>query len=232
MNVSSQQATRYRRVVVLDIEAVSADLNVPRGALDGLSCRIVCVGLLIDDGEHLTEMAFADEDEAKILTGFWSNLRAEDLLVGHNVMEFDLVILKQRSWIHGIRPSRSVDLRRYYTLDVRDTLSLWSNWGFKKGVSLDALAAALGCGQKIGHGVDVADWWAVRDLRSIREYCLQDCWVTYQVFCKLTYQEPRVREPQPKPQSIPAAQTQEHAIHRARRRRGNGSQGLQDVRPE
>jgi len=232
MNESSQQATRYRRIVVLDIETVSADINVPRGALDGLSCRIVCVGLLIDDGEQLTQIAFADEDEAKILTGFWGSIRAEDLLVRHNVAEFDLLILKQRSWIHGIRPSRSVDLRRYYTLDVKDTLTLWTNWGFKKGVGLDALATALGCGQKIGHGVDVADWWGMRDLRSISEYCLQDCWVTYQVFCKLTYQEPLVRKSQSSLQSIPSAQIQERAVRRTRRRDGNGSQSPQHVRPE
>src|ERR1019366_6744177 len=78
---------------------------------------------------------------------------------GHNVHDFDLPFIRQRSWIRGVRPTGVVDLRRYYTVDVRDTLQIWTNWGFKKqGVTLDALGAALECGQKSGHGFDVSQW--------------------------------------------------------------------------
>ena len=90
---------------------------------------------------------------------------------------------------------------KFYTTDVWDSMQVWSNWAFRKGVSLDALGNALGCGQKIGHGMDVAGWWATRDLHSICEYCLQDCWVTYQVYCRLTYQQPLMRKPRPEPDS-------------------------------
>src|SRR5215467_13992161 len=97
-----------------------------------------------------------------------------------------------RSWISGIRPSRAVGLRRYYTVDVRDTMQIWTNWGFKKGVSLDALGCALGCGNKTGHGMDVAQWWAQRDLDSIKACCLEDVRLTYRVHCRLVYQQPRL----------------------------------------
>lgn len=230
MNEINLQATRYRRVVVVDIETVSTEPNIPKGALDGLTAQVICIGLMIDDGARLTELAIAHDDEFKVLTEFWATIQPTDVLVGHNALEFDLPILRQRSWIHGVRPSRSLDLRRYYTADVKDTMCLWTNWGFKKGVSLDALATALGCGQKIGHGIDVADWWSMRDLRSIAAYCLQDCWLTYQVFCKLTYQEPRLRQPRPEPQAITTGRTQEPAIRCRRRVRGD-SPALPDVRP-
>jgi len=39
---------------------------------------------------------------------------------------------------------------------VVDTMQMWTNWGFKKGVTLDNLGNALGCGAKSGHGTDVA----------------------------------------------------------------------------
>jgi len=71
--------TRYRRIVTVDIETVSTDPNNPKGALDGLSCQIVCIGVLIDDGVRLTELAIAYEDEAKILTEFWASVQPEDL---------------------------------------------------------------------------------------------------------------------------------------------------------
>ena len=48
-------------------------------------------------------------------------------------------------------------------------------WGFKKqGVTLDALGAALECGQKSGQGFDVSQWWAARELEAIKAYCLED----------------------------------------------------------
>jgi predicted PolB exonuclease-like 3'-5' exonuclease len=230
MNELNQQATRYRRIVVIDIETISTDPYVPRGALDGLTAQVVCIGLVIDDGVRLTELAIVDEDESKVLKEFWGSLQPTDILVGHNALDFDLPILRQRSWIRGIRPSRSVDLRRYYTADVKDTMHMWTNWGFKKGVTLDALAAALGCGQKIGHGIDVADWWGTRDLRSIGEYCLQDCWLTYQVFCKLTFQEARARYSRPELPAITAGRTQEPAV-RCRRRVRQDSPVLPDTKP-
>jgi len=45
---------------------------------------------------------------------------------------------------------------RKLTGDVVDTMQMWTNWSFKKGVTLDNLGNALGCGAKSGHGTDVA----------------------------------------------------------------------------
>jgi hypothetical protein len=85
-----------------------------------------------------------------------------------------------------------LDTRRYYTADVIDTLQLWTNWsGNKKGVTLDALGSALGCGRKTGEGARVAEWWAIRDIESIKRYCGDDVRLTYRVYCRLTYQEPK-----------------------------------------
>jgi DNA polymerase elongation subunit (family B) len=191
------QLTQFRRIVVLDIETVSLDPNVAKGAFDALTGRVVCIGMLIDDGVRLVEMAIAREDEEEILTKFWGTIQPTDVIVGHNVHEFDVPFTRQRSWILGIRPSRVIDLRKYYTTDVKDTMQIWSNWGFRKNVTLDALGAALHCGQKIGHGIDVAVWWATRDLDSIKAYCLEDVRLTYRVYCRLMYQRPSLRRPQP-----------------------------------
>lgn len=220
MNEANLQSTQYRRTVVLDIETVSLDPNLAKGALDALTGRIVCVGMLIDDGKILHEIAIAGEDEAQILTEFWGTIHPTDVIVGHNVHDFDLPFVRQRSWILGIRPSRVIDLRKYYTADVKDTLQMWTNWGFKKGVTLDALGAALRCGQKNGHGVDVAQWWATRDLESIREYCLGDVRVTYLVYCKMTSLQPRVRKAQREPGAPTISAAEQSVLGGPNRRRG------------
>jgi hypothetical protein len=170
---------------------VSLNPGDPKGELDALTGRIVCIGLLFDDGESVTEAALLDHDERRILEGFWKAIRPTDVLAGHNILEFDLPFIRQRSWILGIQPSRSLDLRKYYTGDVVDTMQVWTDWGSKKGVTLDSLGAALGVGTKNGDGTDVAHWWAVRDLRSIRTYCMEDVWLDYRVFCRLMYQPVR-----------------------------------------
>jgi len=193
MKENSLATNQFRRTVVVDIETVSVDPRIEKGALDALTGRIVCIGLLIDDGRNISETAIADEDEVKILTEFWDTIQPTDMLVGHNVLEFDLAFIRQRSWIFGIRPSRSVDLRKYYSQDLFDTMQMWSNWGFRKGATLDALARALGCGCKTGNGMDVARWWSVRDLSAIKEYCLEDVRLTYRVYSRLIYAEPFLR---------------------------------------
>jgi len=186
------ERTHNRRTVVLDIETVALDPNNEKGALDAMSGRVVCIGMLIDDLQTVTEITLADDDERWLVTEFWRTVAPTDVIVGHNIQEFDLRFLRQRSWILGIEPSRKFDLRRYYTTEVIDTLQLWTNWtSNRKGVTLQALAAVLGCGAKTGAGTNVAEWWAERDLERIKSYCQQDVRLTYRVFCRLAYREPK-----------------------------------------
>ena len=181
-----------KRTMVLDVETVSLNAADEKGALNAMTGRVVCIGMLIDDGTSATEIVVADDDEHRLITEFWRTVAPTDVIVGHNVQEFDLRFLRQRSWILGIPPSRTIDARRYYTKDVIDSLQVWTEWsGNKKGITLDALASTLGCGAKTSNGANVARWWAERDLESIRTYCLEDVRIAYRVYCRLTYQEPK-----------------------------------------
>lgn len=179
-----------RRTVAMDIETVSLSSD-EKAALSALSGRIVCICLLLDDGCMIREIAIASEDERQIIGEFWAAIRPTDVLVGHNLLEFDLAFIRQRSWVLGIRPSRAIDERRFYTRDVIDTLELWANWGHKKGATLNALATVLGCGGKTADGSSVARWWADRDLDAITSYCREDVRLAYRVYCRLTYREPK-----------------------------------------
>jgi hypothetical protein len=195
--MSNEQIGRTRtsgdgRTVVLDIETAALDSGDEKGALDAMTGRVVCIGMLIDHGNAATEMMLAGEDERVLISDFWAAIRPGDVIVGHNVLDFDIRFLRQRSWILGIQPSRAFDTRRYYTADVIDTLQLWTNWsGSKKGVTLDAMGSALGCGRKTGEGAKVAQWWAERDIDSIKRYCRDDVRLAYRVLCRLTYREPK-----------------------------------------
>jgi predicted PolB exonuclease-like 3'-5' exonuclease len=179
-----------QRTVAMDIETVSLSSD-EKGALSAITGRIVCICLLEDDGCAIREIAITGEDERQVIIEFWNTIRPTDILVGHNVLGFDLPFIRQRSWILGIPPSRRIDERRFYTRDVVDTLELWTNWGHKKGATLDALSTALGCGKKTADGSSVAQWWADRNFEAIKSYCREDVRLAYRVYCRLTYQEPK-----------------------------------------
>jgi hypothetical protein len=174
----------------MDIETISLTSD-EKGALNAMSGRIVCVCLLVEDGFAIREIAIAREDEHQIIDEFWTAVGPTDVLIGHNLLGFDLPFIRQRSWILGIRPSRAIDERRFYTRDVADTLELWTNWGQKKGATLDALGRALGCGGKTADGSCVGQWWADQNFDAIQSYCREDVRLAYRVYCRLTYQEPK-----------------------------------------
>lgn len=182
-----------RRNVVIDIETVATNSDDSTGALSALTGRIVCIGLLFDDGETVTELALIDQDEGQMLRSFWQTVRPTDVFIGHNVLQFDLPFIRQRSWILGVRPSRKLDLRRFYTADVIDTVQFWSGWGATKQPSLNAIGGALGCRTKAAEGCQVSEWWAAGDLASIAGYCLADIRLICLVFLRMTYQQVPLR---------------------------------------
>src|SRR5437016_4128285 len=110
-----QGPSQSRRIAVIDIETVSEDPSDPRGALDSIAGRIVCIGLILESEGKLMPMAFCDLDEKKLLERFWATLGETDLFVGHGVLDFDLPMIRNRSFIKNVKPTRTVDLRRYYT---------------------------------------------------------------------------------------------------------------------
>src|SRR5581483_9971709 len=122
MEKIKMRALSSRRLVVLDIETVSLNPVDPKGALDALNGRVVCIGTLIDDGENVVERTFTDRDERRLLSDFWDIIQPADLLIGHNVLEFDLPFIRQRCWILNVKPGREVNLRKYYTDEVFDTM--------------------------------------------------------------------------------------------------------------
>ena len=80
-------------------------------------------------------------------------------------------------------------LFRSRTEPVYDTLAIWSNWETRGWVKLDVLARALRVETKSGSGRQVAEMWHAGRGKDIADYCLQDCYVTYACYAKMTFRE-------------------------------------------
>ncbi len=174
------------------------DEQYERSSFDGTFSRILCIGLLIfsDAMQRRGAVSWYGANERELLRQFWARLKdiRPSQFITHNGLGFDLPFLKKRSIIHRAQPSMDVNLARFRTEPVYDTMAVWSNWDMRGWVKLDVLARALGVETKSGSGKHVADMWARGQGRAIAEYCLRDTYVTYACYQRMTFQEPLGRD--------------------------------------
>lgn len=169
-----------------------------KSAFDGTFSRIVCIGLLefSDQMEARSAIAWYGADERELLRQFWARL-AQDrptLFITHNGLGFDLPFIKKRSIIHQVKPSLDINLAKFRTEPVYDTMAVWSNWDQRGWVKLDVLARALQVETKSGSGEQVAAMWEKGEGPELAQYCLQDTYVTYACYCRMTFRPPLSKE--------------------------------------
>jgi 3'-5' exonuclease len=165
-----------------------------KSAFDGTFSRIVCIGLLefSDQMEARSAVAWYGGDERELLRQFWARL-AQDrptLYITHNGLGFDLPFIKKRSIINQVKPSFDINLAKFRTEPVYDTMAIWSNWDTRGWVKLDVLARALQVETKSGSGSQVAEMWEKGQGRELARYCLQDTYVTYACYCRMNFRQP------------------------------------------
>ena len=169
-----------------------------RSAFDGTFSRIVVIGILVfsDTMSPHGAIAWYGGDEAELLRQFWG--RMEQIrpthFITHNGLGFDLPFIKKRSIIHRVKPPFDVNLAKFRTEPVFDTMAVWSNWDMRGWIKLDVLAKALNVETKSGSGSQVAEMWAKGMRKDVAEYCLQDTFVTYGCYSRMTFREPHRRD--------------------------------------
>ena len=167
--------------------AMSYDQFLASTALDGGLGRILCIGYAMDDAK--AEVLHSSQ-ETSMLKKFWELAASASLVVGHNVFEFDLPFIYQRSVIHSIEPTCNLFPRRYTNDVVFDTYFEWTRWHNSKG-SLDYLAKVLGFPtSKQGiDGSQVYEFFKAGKVKEILEYCQRDVELTRQVYKKLAFED-------------------------------------------
>lgn len=127
---------------------------VNKTALDGLG-HAICICVAIDDGEVKTFYANTPEQEADVLVGFYKYLDenfahvfSTKTFIGHNIVGYDLPMLKKRSMVLGIKPPEYIpfDAKPWDNI-VFDTMIRWDAKNF---ASLDKLCLAFGLDGKSG----------------------------------------------------------------------------------
>jgi DNA polymerase elongation subunit (family B) len=169
-----------------------------KSAFDGTFSAIVCIGLLefSDQMEPRGAVAWYGGNERELLRQFWTRVgqARPSLFITHNGLGFDLPFIKKRSIVQQVRPSLDVNLAKFRTEPVYDTMAVWSNWDQRGWIKLDVLARALNVETKSGSGEQVAAMWEKGQGRELALYCLQDTFVTYACYCRMNFRQPLSRE--------------------------------------
>jgi DNA polymerase elongation subunit (family B) len=168
--------------------------------------RVLCVGMIVEqDGEVVCRGVLGREretlkfhlDEARTLRGFWNQLRGFDerwdLIVGHNVYEFDLPFLYKRSVILRVQPSVRLSFARYRSRPIFDTMREWELWAWRPGIKLDELAEVLRLGMTKTEGMDggrVYKTFREGRHQEIADYCIRDVELTREIYYRLTFEKP------------------------------------------
>lgn len=167
--------------------------------------RLLCVGIIIEqDGQIIHRGTLGRDrssmlfhlDEARTLRAFWKLLQGfdpyRDLLIGWNILDFDLHFLCMRSVIQKVKPSIDICFARFRDKPVHDLMWSFEHW--RRKISLDEVAKILGfesSKKEDVNGSKVYDLFVDGRHQEICDYCLADCELARLLYYRINFLEDR-----------------------------------------
>jgi len=184
--VPTDQALKENGLLDAQLKLDEPEL-IKKLSLSAATAQIICVCYSIEPSLTNSIEALQGE-EAGIIKNFWKLAADCHLFVGHNILDFDLRFIYQRSIIHQIKPSRELPFARFRSAPIYDTMQEWSKWG-REHVSLETLSKALSIPSPKENldGSKVYPYYRAGKLAEIVEYCKRDVDSVRQVYRRLTF---------------------------------------------
>ena len=184
--VPTEQSLQDNGLLDSQIKLDEAEL-LKKLSLSAATARILCLAYAVDPPADSPVNVLEGEEKA-IIQNFWKLAMDAQLFVGHNILDFDLRFIWQRSIIHQIKPPRDIPFTRFRNAPIFDTMQEWSKWG-REHVSLDTLSKALGLPSPKENldGSKVYPYYRAGKLAEIVEYCKRDVDSVRQVYKRLTF---------------------------------------------
>ena len=184
--VPTEQSLRDSGLLEAQILLNEAEI-LKKLSLSAVTAKILCLAYAVEPPlDSTVEVIHGDEPE--IIQNFWRLAAEMNLFVGHNVLDFDLKFIYQRSIIHQIKPSRDISFARYRSAPVYDIMHEWTKWG-RSPISLDLLSRALGIAspKECLDGSKVYPYYRAGRLPEICDYCKCDVETVRKVYRRLTF---------------------------------------------
>jgi hypothetical protein len=192
-----EKIAAYVKAEVEKLEA-EFDATYRKTSFDGGLGEICCIGYAIDDNDA---RSIYGDTEFNILNKFYRSLQEHynpssqqrPKFIGHNIVNFDLRFIFQRSVMVGVRPPMMIPFNaKPWDESIFDTMTAWAGHGNR--VSLDKLCKIFNIPQKgseIGEEMDgskVWDFYQDGRIEEIAIYCEGDVERTRQAYKRMTFQ--------------------------------------------
>jgi len=194
-----KDAEKIDAYIQAERDKLDADFDViyRKTSFDGGLGKICCIGYAINDNEP--ESIYGLEEY--ILFEFYDVLRKaydsssqqRPRFIGHNIANFDLRFMYQRSIVCGIKPPPILPFNvKPWDESIFDTMTAWAGHGNR--VSLDKLCKIFGIplkGSEIGEEMDgskVWDFYQAGRIKDIAAYCEGDVERTRHVYKRMTFE--------------------------------------------
>ncbi|HEV7893624.1 MAG TPA: hypothetical protein VGP08_23620 [Pyrinomonadaceae bacterium] len=168
--------------------------------------RVLAIGVIVEEDWQVVHRGLLGRerpsgrfhlDERRTLRAFWKLLRPFnpgcDLVIGHNVLDFDLPFLYKRSRINRVHPSILFSFARYRSAPIFDTMREWSFWNpHGPLMSLEQLADILGVGLAKTEGMNggrVYDEFLAGNHDLVATYCLRDVEMARAIYYRMVFPE-------------------------------------------
>jgi hypothetical protein len=162
-----------------DGKAGAVEDAIAKTSFSGAFGHICCIGWAIGSSPAASQEIHDPMDEVDILVAFFDRASRDigngfPVIVGHNVVGFDIRFIWQRAMVLGVRvPNWFPRDPKPWDASVFDTMTAWA--GARDTISMDNLAAALGLpGKGDVDGSMVAQMFADGKFAEIADYCRQD----------------------------------------------------------
>ena len=132
------------------------------------------------EGDSQTPKEAINRDDRRITKSLWKMIDEADILIAHNLIQFDLRKANTKFIMHGMKPPSP--------FQMIDTLKVARREFKFSSNKLDYLCQALGIGAKLDTGFDL--WKGClagnkKDLKDMYDYCGQDTAILEDLYLKL-----------------------------------------------
>jgi hypothetical protein len=183
-----------------EVEKLDAEFDATyrKTSFDGGLGQICCISWAIDDRPPVS---LYETSETSIVFDFYQALMEEynpssqtrPKFIGHNIVNFDLRFLFQRSVMNNVKPPMMIPFSaKPWDESIFDTMTAWAGHGNR--VSLDKLCKIFNIplkGSEIGEEIDgskVWDFYQAGRIEDIARYCEGDVDRTRQAYKRMTFQ--------------------------------------------
>lgn len=185
-------------------EFMTFDEFYERTGFDGTYGRICTIAYALNDEQ--TQSLVGDEKD--MIRKFWEVAGRADLIVGHNIRDFDLPFIMQRSVVLGVKPTwnkfeipgtkpwdmvKFLSFARYKNAPIFDTMHEWNNWGEGRNIkTIEHISLALGIPTPKGEGIDGSEVWnfyKAGKIDDIAKYCMRDVETVRALYKRMTFED-------------------------------------------